>query len=320
VSFVTTPVELRRIYQLITAGCIAVGLTVVDQFLVGAGVLPAWASVNLGEDVRAVVYEGYTHMASFTLATLVFAVPFVVASLLVIPREHLFARRAWLWAALAAGLLALLLGGRRAGILNAALSPLVAALLWLWLPGRERRRTAWRYVAFTAGAAAALVVAAVVLDRFFGWTPTGQLTAFSSGFDFQGDEFAMERRAQFVALLRGWAEHPFFGHGFGTAAEVIRNADRPWEYELQYAMLLFHTGLFGAALYASGVVWVFAQLVRVIRGGGAAGVQAIPVAVGSLMFLVANATNPYLQAYGQLWTLFLPIAVLNVYPTAWRRA
>ena len=41
------------------------------------------------------------------------------------------------------------------------------------------------------------------------------------------------------------------------------------------------------------------------------GAQAVPVMVGLVSFLIANATNPYFQAYGQLWTLFLPIAMVN---------
>jgi hypothetical protein len=33
---------------------------------------------------------------------------------------------------------------------------------------------------------------------------------------------------------------------------------------------------------------------------------------GMTTFLIANATNPYLEKFDCLWTVFLPLAVVNV--------
>ncbi len=312
-SFLNTRIALHRVYRLIVAGAIATGATILNHFLFMIGKLPDWAHIDLGGDVAAVVYEGYTQMASFTLSTLIYAAPFMIATLMTVPKEHLYVRRLWLWVALIASVLGTLLGGRRAGLVTVAIAPLFTLLVVLWLPKRERGHIVGHYVSVTVGGAVALGAAMFLLDRLFGWTIMGQLDHLAAGFEFQYDPAGAERREQFYALIQGWSERPLFGWGFGTfVSSVVRSVDRPWEYELQYVLLLFQTGIVGILLYASGVVWVLFNAMRVIRAGGEAGVQTVPVVVATVMFLVANATNPYFQAYGQLWTIFLPVALLNL--------
>ena len=50
----------------------------------------------------------------------------------------------------------------------------------------------------------------------------------------------------FAGLVAAWAEVPLFGSGLGaTAEQAARINEAPWSYELQYAALLYHTGLVG---------------------------------------------------------------------------
>lgn len=52
---------------------------------------------------------------------------------------------------------------------------------------------------------------------------------------------------------------------------------------------------------------------RMIRSGSPFGIHMVPVLAGTTCFLIANATNPYLQTFGHLWTIFLPIALINLW-------
>ena len=75
--------------------------------------------------------------------------------------------------------------------------------------------------------------------------------------------------------------------------------------------LLFQTGIVGFTAYAAGIVWIFYRGIMLIREGGQLGGMMIPMLVGCTAFLIANATNPYLARFDGLWTLFLPLAVIN---------
>ena len=87
----------------------------------------------------------------------------------------------------------------------------------------------------------------------------------------------------------------------------------PYEYELGYMSLLFHTGLVGVSIYGGAVCWLFVKSARIVRRHPEAAGMLIPLLTGLMCFLIANTTNPYLEKFDLLWTLFLPIAVLNAY-------
>jgi hypothetical protein len=135
---------------------------------------------------------------------------------------------------------------------------------------------------------------------------------FLRGFDFSREASAIPRRDQLFALLRGWADAPLLGAGHGASAPgVVRAREMPWAYELSYVALLFQTGLLGFVAYASAVGWLMWMLVKVIRVGDELSLLALPVTVGMVCFLIANATNPYLAKFDYLWILFVPIGVVN---------
>ena len=195
------------------------------------------------------------------------------------------------------------------------LALLFTALQFL-TPASERRlgtRQAFYALAgFVVVAAAGLVYLAISFDVSL----SGVWSMFAEGFDFAYDTSANLRSDQFAGLVAAWAEVPLFGSGLGaTAEQAARINEAPWSYELQYAALLYHTGLVGFLLYTAGVVWIYAMGVRVIRTHARYRSYMIPVLVGLTSFLIANATNQYLATYYYVWVLFLPIAIVNLYLT-----
>ncbi|GAA1966068.1 hypothetical protein GCM10009817_02340 [Terrabacter lapilli] len=120
------------------------------------------------------------------------------------------------------------------------------------------------------------------------------------------------RAEQFWQLWQGFSDSPFVGHGFGATVAQVRDPLRPWAYELSYMDLLFTTGIVGGALYLFALSAPAAKLVSATRRAPWLAPYATPVLAGWVAFLVANATNPYLDKFDSLWVVFLPAALLNV--------
>jgi hypothetical protein len=188
-----------------------------------------------------------------------------------------------------------------------------------WLPSyqkREGRRLA-RHALW--GGVALGVILATAITWVGGITPDGFIRMVGTGFQFGTDPVAMSRRDQFLALIEGWSAQPLFGSGHGAPAPgVIRSDTTPWAYELSYVSLLYHTGIIGTLLYSSGVAWIGYMSYRIARRGWSEAPAMVATLVGASSFLVANATNPYLEKYDYLWVIFLPLAFVNCYLTSQR--
>jgi O-antigen ligase len=137
-----------------------------------------------------------------------------------------------------------------------------------------------------------------------------------AGFDF-GDSSnlsASARAEQFYALLHGWMDNPLIGSGHGAAAQgSVRSEEQAWAYELSYLALLFQIGLIGSLIYLSALLWTFIKSIRVVRTIPKSAAMILPPLVGLTCLLIANATNPYLAKFDYLWTIFLPVGILNAY-------
>jgi hypothetical protein len=137
---------------------------------------------------------------------------------------------------------------------------------------------------------------------------------FIEGFDFAGAGSASVRAEQFFTLYNGWQQTPLFGAGHGASAlGPLRSVEMPWAYELSYAALLFHTGIIGFLIYSSGVICIFWMGLKIMRSGHWLGIYMLPVLVGTTCFLIANATNPYLEKFDYIWVIFLPVALINIW-------
>lgn len=206
-----------------------------------------------------------------------------------------------------------------------ALSSLLTLVLLLFLREPHRADTLRRLVRPILLLGAVAFMAGVLAMSVFGWwpdlrtqagrqleDPAAAIQEVKPGTRVEDVPPTQARSSQFAALITGWREHPLLGAGHGAVASVVRSTEQPWAYELTYLALLFHTGLIGLFVYASGVIWIFWVGVRSIGCRGA-DVAIVPVLAGTASFLIANATNPYLEKFDYIWVIFLPVAFLNVW-------
>lgn len=315
IAGLTSAGVMKVLLRLIVIATIAIGLAGLNLILWQMGFLPdaLHLKIDLGQGISFL--QGTSGMRFYSLASLVFTLPFLITSLIVYNKKNPpFIGRFWIWLALISGLIIALLGGREALLLVVVLTSPIALFLRSQLP--EHFKTKDRTYRYTNLLLILVAIAGLVvyLSTVFDWTWGGLANAFLGSFDYQNNMSAQARYDQFYALIEGWMRHPFIGSGLGSYVHgVIRNPDKPWAYELQYVLLLFQTGLMGLLLYSSGIIWLYVMGLKVIRSGSPLSIHMVPVLVGTSCFLMANATNPYLQAYGQLWTLFFPIAMINIW-------
>jgi hypothetical protein len=305
---------LKGLCRVLVGATIAIGLYGISYILHAVGWLPDFLYIPLDQGQGIGLYQGYIEINLYSLASLLFLVPFLVAALLTWPRAITMpVSRFWLWFALIAGSVLTLLSGRRALLLVVALSPGIALFFRAFLPLSRRRVKQRLVLRFAAGVGVVLVGIAIYLNYIYGFSVDAVLEMFAAGWSFTtGEESSLVRSEQFAALLQEWFARPLFGAGHGaSAAGSIRDSNRPWSYELSYVALLFHTGMLGFLAYTAGVVWVFWKGIHLIRLGNELSLYMVPILVGTGCFLIGNATNPYLEKYDYLWVIFLPVAFIN---------
>lgn len=307
-----------RLVRLLLATCAIVTIVLsvgILLFIAGElGILPqlipGWLQEQGGFGFDA-TYVDATAIRFYGLSTLVAAAP-IWLSATILPTHPLMPAKG---ISIAAGILAAvatMLSGRAALTVVTLLVPLVVWAVWRILT-RKQSRTRWRtYSPLAVGAGFVAVIGLLVLmgnrnviNAF------ARLASILTG-EGQGVSDRIRDR-QSGELLAAWWESPVFGHGLGATIEgYSRSRDRPWDFELQYHLYLFQFGAVGALVLLLAVAAGVFGLVRALRQSPAMTPVLLVTASGALAMLIANASNPYLQAPGHMWAVYLPLMVINL--------
>lgn len=251
----------------------------------------------------------------YGLSTLAAAAPMWVASLLAGRDSYLPGMKVRAAAATLA-VAAAMVGGRRAIVLTLLLIPLV-----LWVLGRtikNKARTGPR--TYPPGLVVGGLVGFAVLAPF---VPsiithpaiTGVVDSVSYYFTGTAQTLADDeaiRADQIEGLVAYWATSPVIGHGLGALVPGMVRSDRqPWQFEAQYAVLLMQVGIVGMLIVAALIAVLIYATMKAVSSRPSMRPTLIVTMVGGISMLIANATNPYLQAPAHHWAIFLPLAVIN---------
>jgi len=310
---------LTRYEQMLAFLRVIIVGTIIAALMAMALLVEYFLNINLGigglleaQGGALGVYDGYLEFRLYNMNTVIYALPFLLA-ILFMPYAWSPCKGGWrtaAWVALALSVITLIISGRRGFWLIAAMSPFVVVGL-LWLGGIHAHLL--KLISKIGVIILTVAIASVILldiDFQVIWTD------FAQGFEFANADnpSAFRRREQLFHLLDGWADNPLLGAGHGASADVgLSNRLQPWAYELSYVALLFQTGIIGMFIYGSAVVWVFIVGLRMVRRSPQAASLLVPTLAGLVGFLIVTITNPYLLKFDYLWTLFLPIAMLNTF-------
>ena len=314
VAGASSPGVLRGLVRVLVLAANAVAAYSVIYVLWSAGLWPDSLYYAFDQGQAIGFYPSHIEFNLYSISTLLFLVPFVISALIVFPDADKPVRRRTLWLSVAATLLTVLLTGRRALLVLVPLAPIIGLVLRSWLPP-ETKWASRRLVRHALWGALALgTILVIVIAALGGLAPAGFVNMVATGFQFDSDPVAMTRRDQYGALVNGWLESPLLGSGHGMPApDVIRSVETPWAYELTYLALLYHTGVVGTLAYASGLAWIGTMSYRIARRGWSEAPALMATLSGTVIFLAANATNPYLEKYDYLWVIFLPVAFVNAW-------
>lgn len=275
------------------------------------GLAPATPLLELPFGQGLAKYQGFTAMRFYSISSMIFLIPYCISKV-VLPASTDSRLRRWVTALVVLlSLAAILFTGRRAALFTLALGLPIALTLAQAAPSDFRIRLTRRFINAALAIALALTVTLTVSDTVRTGIMGVASQVASSLFDPQQTSDDLVRVEQADSLIQGWIQRPLIGAGLGSTTGYIRS-ERSWNYELQYHMHLFQIGLLGLALYSLGLLWIYRNGLRIIRRGGEASSEMIALLTGLTCFLIANASNPYLQAYGHLWVIFLPAALINL--------
>tara|TARA_E500000178_G_scaffold347611_2_gene401205 strand:+ start:390 stop:1676 length:1287 start_codon:yes stop_codon:yes gene_type:complete len=296
-------------FKTLIIGCMTSSLIGIFAVLETLGFFDLGFVNFLGSGVRVDVSGKTIAYSMPNLVTVIYSFPFFTAIIL-LPKKVTTLNSTWVkiaWIGFFLSILVLLFSGRRAFWVIAVLAPFIAMIFFVLCKIRFNLTT----LSFFVMLATILIIAITFfIDVSYFWDN------FIIGFNFSdpSNVDAYARKEQFIALLNGWYESPLIGSGHGAGAEeYIRSTKEPWSYELSYMSLLFHTGLIGFLIYGCAVTWLFFRSIIIIRRNTEAASMLIPLLIGFLCFLIINISNPYLEKFDYLWTLFLPLAVLNAF-------
>lgn len=239
---------------------------------------------------------GFFRLNSINIATMLFAVPYLLS--------HLFFSKRFSWGAascLVVGLTLSILSGRRALWLCIALLPLLITVVALLL---SRWRTARRAILLQ------VAIGAVGFGAFLLVANTAETVAPVREFVLQAFSEEDERSIQFGYLMAGHRQYPVMGSGFGVGAGYVRSETSPWTYELTYVQMLFNLGWVGTiyvvSVFAGFTVWA----IRTLRALPVTEVVKPSLLVGLLTIILATNSNPYMGSFDFLFYLgFLPFIV-----------
>jgi len=107
------------------------------------------------------------------------------------------------------------------------------------------------------------------------------------------DVSAAERYEQIGPLVDEWVKAPWFGHGFGAHASVIRSEEAVFSYEITGLALLMKLGIVGMIVIGLllGLPWAVMSVKPGRSGAMCAGLASL------VAFLIAATTNPYLTNF-----------------------
>jgi hypothetical protein len=252
-----------------------------------------------------------TSISFYGLSTLVGAAPlWLTAS--VLPRHRLLPPKALSVAAAVTATLATMVSGRAALTVVTLVVPVVVWLIWRLISPRKSQ--SW----FRAAAPfAAFAVVGGLIGALAAAGNTNVINAFTRVASMvTGDGQTASDRirdVQAARLLEAWSSSPIVGHGLGATIKGFARSDsRPWDFELQYHLLLMQVGLLGTFVVGVAFAAAVIAVVMAVRRRPDMTPVVLVASSAAIAMAIANASNPYLQAPGHMWAMYLVLMVTNV--------
>lgn len=237
-------------------------------------------------------HDGYLHIISTNCSMLIFLFPLFL-TLYCNRYKILFVNSKFFLLTLILAMIVGILTGRRIIWIIIILS------LFLQLFRMHKKTFVISYITITA-----LLLASLGIFSYEGLS-NRFLEAFSS---------ASVKYQQMIALWDGFLQYPFIGAGAGASvADVVRDPQHPWIYELSYNLVLYNSGIIGTSLYFLHLLLLLHYLKLSTKRKPINSNVNRGMYYALLMCIIANASNPYIfSSFDFLWMLYIPMLYIYI--------
>lgn len=311
---------IENIFRLFIFSSLAICLYSLLYVLSNFGIVPHWNFLYSNERAAFSISRDFISYFTPSITSMLYLVPFMAsASLLWHKTDNMPVKPLWLNFTLLLSIVTMIFTSRRTFWIILLLAP-AFTLLMMYLVNNNYKDIRYKIIFRNMKKICMFFVSIFLLTSIIYFHQISDLidhmTSSSIIVDaatFQ-DDGTIVRQEQFKGLMESWSEAPILGAGHGASSPLsIRSEESPWMYELAYVALLFQTGIVGFTVYSLVILWVFYKGIKISRHDVKHSLYILPPLVGMSCFLVANATNTYLQAYDHLWTIFIPIMLINYF-------
>jgi len=307
-AIISSTIDLRSVQIIINSipfVALLIGLLGLSYWLDAIGVPGfGWAIlIDLGQGIGLPGDRAYGYVLTYyPISSLAFILPFLFVSLFVPTTFSWKWSRIVVWPAVASVLFLLFISGRRALFVSLILAVIIG-FFTLFLGAAEVKTRRRLYI---VGASALVAgVGIMFVSRF---SPAAMIGSV------MGDMFSSDsvRAKSGSALLESFAKSPIIGNGLGaTVGGAVRDKLHPWNFELQYHLVLNALGVVGLLILTAVTLGLLVLGAHTYKSDRLKFTLLAPVTVGAISCLIANATNPYLHTPGSYWMLFLLVIAIN---------
>lgn len=312
------PFSVHRVSYLLIASSIFISLYSIGYLLTVFSYIPDIALFGIIKSANYSIDSGFINYGIPAVTSMLYLMPFSLSAFLIWCKTDNFPiKRYWVGVSLLLGMIPLIFSGTRVFWILLFASPIITYILLLVVNCSNIRLKAYRrncYDLFKYSAYFAALMAVMfydVISDFFEFASGSEVFIDALLFSDKGTSVRVE---QMKYLLDGWTNAPLFGEGHGASlATYRRTGNNEWAYEQTFFALLYQTGLIGVISYLFAILWIVFNIIKLSRLSERNLFFLVPITVGMLCFLIANLTNPYIYAFDHLWTIFLPVILINIY-------
>jgi hypothetical protein len=249
-------------------------------------------------------YNSFIEYTTHNIVTLIFIVPFILSLMITKLNIEYFSKSGYYLICFLL-LVLVLISGRTSFQLNLVFFIFINVIVQMF------RKNKFRIIVLFFVSFIFIIISLVVINYFYKIDIGAIFLDIKNKFDFEPSYNTSGgiRGMQFRALITSWKERPLLGWGAGVGTETYNRGATG--FELVYIARLFQTGILGIILYFSYISWIIYRCILLIKKRTYLSKIMYGILNGFICFMIANATNPYLDTFDHMWVLYLPLAIIN---------
>lgn len=305
ILMINKPKHLEICQKIMIWATLVIAIYNINYALYGMGYVYLPLIINLDMGQRIGIHPGYIQLTAHNLGSLVFLSPFVFSGIAIAGDKGFAGLPRWFSVlVLILCLIAVFLSGRRSLWFITILVPLIYyCIIKIVINRRNRFGERFNYKQWLP-----LIVLGILLimGQYYlfhkaGWDSQSFVDRFTfSGEQAEGYDYRINKIA---ILITDVCEHSLLiGTGGGSTA-----------FEVTFMQVFHETGIIGLMIFVGLFFWVYLQILKLVKRKKGNAEQGIPLLMGSICFFLGMGTNPYYGSFDFMWSLFLPLAYVNVY-------